>query len=315
MISTKDIIDNIFNHNNLHTDYKAEVLANNLMKYYDEVEHVFLKRLGSNNRSFNKDIESVTSQVYELGEFGVTIGTYREGIYDYLPEGIFHPPSLGIHHNKIDEVVSQIQKQKKIESHARKFFQPFELESYYLELNALILENEYDITGDSNLLLETVNDLWPLLKNLDENNARIFIYLLPFFHSVRANRRWFEKCLSAFLQIPVEISFVPNRINDIDEVSSDLVLSKFKLGISTILSGSHMDGERNWVIQYGPIPYDDLSNYIPNSNLRKLLDVLYDYCLPVTVKVKEYFVVNKKENSFLLNKNTDASRLGFSTFL
>lgn len=315
MNSTLKVAHNLPKPNTLHTDYKAEILALNLIKYYSELDEVFLNRLGNNNRSFNKDIENISSRIFDLGELVVSIDTYREGIYDYLPEGLFHPLSLGDQQSSIENIVSQIKKQKEVETEARKFFQPFELESYYLSLNALAKENEFEITGSSRLVLDTIKDLWPLLNKLDPDTAETFIYILPFFHQERGNKSWFAKCMMAFLNIPVQITYAPNRVNYSQEDSNVTTLSEFVLGESTILNGSHYDGERNWVIHYGPIPYKKVSKYIPESNLRKLLKILYDYCLPATVEVEEYFVTDRKEDSFLIHSEKNTSRLGYSTYI
>ncbi len=314
MIASLENINTQLDYNDLYTDYKAEVVALNLMKYYREVDDIFIKRLGNNNRSFHKDVKNVVPHFYELEEKVVFIETYREGIYDYLPEGVFHPPSLGDIRKGIDNIIAQIQKQKKIEHNARKFFQPFELEVYYMELKALLVECDYDITSHSDLLMDTISELWPLLRSLDRDTARIFIYLLPYFHAVRGNKTWFEKCLSAFLQVNITITFTPNQINDIEEVSGSLVLSGMQLGISSILSGPHFDGERNWAISIGPIPYESLNHYMPQAQLRQLLQIIYSYCLPATIKIEEHFITEQKQESFLLN-NKNNSRLGYSTFL
>lgn len=315
MSSIYDITEGARYHNTLQSDYKAEAIALNLMKYYTDVDQVFLKRLGANNRSFNKDVTGISSQPHELGELIVTISSFREGIYDYLPEGIFHPPSLGNYKSRIEDIIAEIQRQKKVEDNARNFFQPFELECFFLELQAMAKESEFEITDSSPLFLNLMKTLWPLLNALDAQTARVFIYLLPFFHTVKGNRQWFEKCMSAFLQIPVAISFVSNRVSDIKAASDTISLSNFHLGITMVLSGEHMDGERNWAIRYGPIPYGDIARYVPHSSLRTLLRSLYDHCLPATVEVEEEFIVEKNDQSFLLDKEMDTSRLGYSTFL
>lgn len=313
--SVYDIADRLQKHNTLESDYKAEVVALNLLKYYDEVDHVFLKRIGSNDRSFNKDVEKIYSQTHDLDEVLVYITSYREGMYDYLPEGIFHPPSLGSYKSRVDDIIYEIQKQKKIEESARNFFQPFELECFFVELQSLSKENEFEITDGSDLFLNVMKELWPLLDALDKETARIFIYILPFFHMVIGNKEWLEKFLMAFLKIPVRIQFVPHKVSD-SKVASDMAtLSNFHLGISMVLSGEHMDGERNWVIHYGPIPNDEIMNYIPQSPLRKLLRIMYDHCLPATVDIVEEFLTDKNSQSFLLGKELYTSRLGYTTFL
>lgn len=312
--SKHDITDSNASHNTLYSDYKAEVVAHNLLKYYEKVDQIFLKRLGSNNRPFNKDIKSISSQVYELEESVLSIATYREGLYDYLPEGVFHPPSLGNRKMLIDEIIAQMQQQKKIEADARKFFQPFELEPFFLELSALAKVNEFEITEDSELLLNIVRKLWPLLNKLDNDTSKTFIYLLPFFYTVRGNKKWFEKLLMAFLKIPVQISFTPNYVNDIKEASDSISLSNYQLGGSMVLSGEHMNGERNWAVHYGLIPYSDIDKYVPLSDLRNLLEILYNYCLPANVEVEEYFKTEGTDQSFILDEKGNTSILGYSTF-
>lgn len=312
---TFEQIEKQITYNNLYTDYKAEVVALNLYKYRQEVDQVLIRRLGNNDRTFNKDIKVIREEYFELGERIISIDTHREGMYDFLPEGVFHPPSLGHVNSRVDEIVHQIRVQRKQEASARKFFYPFELEASYLELNSLLLEYDYDLSKENDTLIGTLLELWPLLKDLSASDAKIFAYLLPYFHAVRGSRHWFEKCLTAFLQVPVQVTFGPHH-NLAGKMATDkLVLSQMQLGVSSILTGDHMDGERNWIINYGPIPFEKLNNYVPESSLRRLLEQLYSYCLPVSADVEEVFLTDNEPDAFRLSEEQETSRLGFSTFV
>ncbi|SHH20954.1 type VI secretion system baseplate subunit TssG [Chryseobacterium oranimense] len=309
-----NIVD--MHYNKLQTDFKAEAVAVNLLKYQRAVSNIFIERIGINDRAYLKDIKSISSSYLGFDEEVFTIETYREGIYDYLPEGLFHPPSLGASRKNVDTVVREIRKQKRIEEDARKFFRPFELEVFFTEISSLLKESEFDISSDTDTLLETVSELWPLIKMLDKQNAYIFIYILPFFHQIRGDKRWFERCMTAFLQVPVEVTFAPNIIDRIERNDDSMLLGNSKLGVTYIPSGKHMDGQRNWVVNIGPIPYQDMKKYISGSPFRKVLQALYDYFLPVTVDVEENFITEKEEYSFSLEDDErNASRLGYSTFL
>ncbi|RNA62457.1 hypothetical protein D1631_11200 [Chryseobacterium nematophagum] len=310
--------DNMVNmkYNKLQTDFKAEAVAVNLLKYHRKVSDIFIERIGIKDRAYLKDIKNISSNYWGFDEEILTIETYREGIYDYLPEGLFHPPSLGASRRNIETVVKEIRKQKRVEEDARKFFRPFELEIFYAEVNALLTEINFDVASDTDTLLDTINELWPLIKMLDRQNAYIFIHILPFFHHIRGDKAWFEKCMTAFLQVPVNITFVPNIIDNIEDYDHSLLLGNSRLGVTYIPSGKHMDGQRNWVINVGPIPYQDMEKYVPESPFRKLLQAIYDYFLPLTVDIKENFITEKKEYSFSLeNDNKNANHLGYSTFL
>ncbi|MGG7437971.1 type VI secretion system baseplate subunit TssG [Chryseobacterium arthrosphaerae] len=303
-------------YNKLQTDFKAEAVAVNLLKYHRTVSNIFIDRVGVNDRAYLKDIKSISSSYLGFDEEVFTIESYREGIYDYLPEGLFHPPSLGASRKNVDTVVREIRKQKKVEEDARKFFRPFELEVFFTEISALLKESEFDITSNTDALLDTVSELWPLVRMLDKQSAYIFMHILPFFHQIRGDKRWFERCMTAFLQVPVEVTFSPNVIDEIEKNDDSMLLGNSRLGVTYIPSGRHMDGQRNWVVNIGPIPYEEMKKYIPGSPFRKVLQALYDYFLPVTVDVEENFVTEKVEYSFSLeDDDRNASRLGYSTFL
>ncbi|MGK6340987.1 type VI secretion system baseplate subunit TssG [Chryseobacterium sp. DT-3] len=303
-------------YNKLQTDFKAEAVAVNLLKYQRAVSNIFIERIGINDRAYLKDIKSISSSYLGFDEEVFTIETYRESIYDYLPEGLFHPPSLGASRKNVDTVVREIRKQKKVEEDARKFFRPFELEVFFTEISSLLKESEFDISSDTDSLLDTVSELWPLIKMLDKQNAYIFIYILPFFHQIRGDKRWFERCMTAFLKVPVEVTFAPNIIDRIERNDDSMLLGNSKLGVTYIPSGKHMDGQRNWVVNIGPIPYTEMKKYISGSPFRNILQALYDYFLPVTVDVEENFITEKEEYSFSLEDDErNASRLGYSTFL
>lgn len=309
-----NIVD--MHYNKLQTDFKAEAVAVNLLKYHRAVSNIFIDRIGINDRAYLKDIKSISSNYLGFDEEVFTIETYREGIYDYLPEGIFHPPSLGASRKNVATVVREIRKQKRVEEDARKFFKPFELEIFFTEISALLKESDFDISSDTDALLNTVSELWPLIKMMDKQNAYIFIYILPFFHQIRGDKKWFERCMSAFLQVPVNVTFSPNVIERVEEHDDSMLLGNSRLGVTYIPSGSHMDGQRNWVVNIGPIPYMEMKKYIKGNVFRKVLQAMYDYFLPVNVEVEENFITEKQEYSFALdNDERNASRLGYSTFL
>lgn len=309
-----NIVD--MNYNKLQTDFKAEAVAVNLLKYHRAVSNIFIERVGVNDRAYLKDIKSISSSYLGFDEEVFTIESYREGIYDYLPEGLFHPPSLGASRKNVDTVVREIRKQKRVEDDARKFFRPFELEVFFTEISALLKESEFDITSNTDALLDTVSELWPLIDMLDKQSAYIFMHILPFFHQIRGDKRWFERCMTAFLQVPVKVTFSPNVIDEIEKNDDSMLLGNSRLGVTYIPSGRHMDGQRNWEVNIGPIPYMDMKKYIPGSPFRKVLQTLYDYFLPVTVDIEENFVTEKLEYSFSLEDDErNASRLGYSTFL
>jgi len=301
--------------NELETDFKAEVVAASLLQYNIVPERIFVKRIGINNRARNKDIISLRKDVFTFNEEHIIIETNRESIYDYLPEGIFHSPTLGGLGKHIEDIIEQVRKQKKAEQDGRKFFVPFELEAYYTELAALQFENSLGQKGSNNELLDILGELWPLLQELDTESAKIFIHLLPFFHEARGSKIWFEKWMTAFLGVPVLITYSANRVAEPENIE-ELLLSKTMLGINTLLCGSHTDGNKNWQINIGPVTANEVHKYIPGSPFNNLLQTMYSYCLPATVVCEQHCITQPAATSFTLPPiHLNENFLGYTTFI
>lgn len=301
-------------YNQLRTDFRVEAVAANILKFYNPDANIIIKRVGSNDRAYLKDIKEISSSYFDLDEENIVIETYREGIYDYLPEGVFHPPSLGASSHNIDSVIIEMRKLKQREANARKFFQPFELEFFYTHINSLLKESEFDAESKTDSMLEFTQEIWPILSRIEPDTAKVLVHILPFLHEVRGNREWIERFLSAFLNVPVEISFVANTIEAQDDAEGVTALGNAKLGITWIPTGKHMDGDRNWMINIGPVPNKDVHKFVPKSHYRELLQELYHFFVPVSVKLFENLITVKDENSFILSDSKETSRLGLTTF-
>ncbi|EHQ42590.1 hypothetical protein [Myroides odoratus] len=301
-------------YNGLDTDYKAEVIAYYIWKRHPEIDGVLLKRLGGNNRSFHKDLKQIKEEFTDVKEKIISVESYREGLYDYLPEGIFHPPSLKHSQHNIVDVVEQIRQEKRVEQKQRTFFQPFELEVYFCQLKAFEVMDSLDGLNLRNHFVAILEELWPLLNLLDDRNAQVFAYLLPHFHAARGKRIWIEQCLIALLQVPIQISFTSSQIEVFDAMSATITLGDLQLGLTTVLADAYCDGGLNWKIEFGPIPYEELHLYLEGSPLRRLLQAIYDYCLPNTATAIETFVTLPTEHAFEISTNNN-SLLGYSTYL
>lgn len=297
-----------------HTDYKAEVIAYAIWKKYSELDGVFLKRLGSNNRSFHKDLKQIKVEFLDVKENIISVESYREGLYDYLPEGLFHPPSFKNSRQTTGEVVEQIRQEKKAEQKIRAFFQPFELEVYFSYLNALDLGASFDGLEQRDQLVHLFEELWPVLRLLDEEKTRILASLLPHLYAYRGKKEWMENCLRTLLQVPVEIHFTPSKLAEFDELAQEITLGKAQLGLTTVFAATYFEGTVNWTIEFGPIAYEELHLYVEGSPLRVLLQTLYDYCVPVRMAVLERFITLRKEQAFYLENNNNCC-LGYSTYL
>ena len=105
------------------TDFKAEVIAAELIENNVPAEQVMIVLLGSMKRSYRKDVDAVTDEVSDYNNKEYThITTHKEGIYDMLPEGLFHSPTLPKSVTTQKEIIESIKKHRVEERNARRFF-------------------------------------------------------------------------------------------------------------------------------------------------------------------------------------------------
>ncbi|MEO8961053.1 MAG: hypothetical protein ABI325_04175, partial [Ginsengibacter sp.] len=111
----------------IDTDFKAEVVAAEMVESGVPAEEIMIILLGSLRRSHRKDVDTITEEISDHNNKVFThITTHKEGIYDMLPEGLFHSPALPKSATTQKEIIENIKKHRLEENNARRFFLPFE---------------------------------------------------------------------------------------------------------------------------------------------------------------------------------------------
>src|SRR5215217_9429202 len=104
------------------SDLCAEFVAGSWLEEGIAQDKILFRPLGSFKRRSHADVESVGEA--ELGNFeGKVIASNRNGIYDHLPEQLFHLPSAGSI-NTLKKKVDEIRLQREKEQKSRLFFLP-----------------------------------------------------------------------------------------------------------------------------------------------------------------------------------------------
>lgn len=159
-------------------DIKAETLLAYLPKDKRSIE---IK--GSHNRNAYEDIAAINED--ESGIINVAIA--RNGIYDILPESLFHPIDRfdNIPANEYKERFKEECEQQQIEEdNARKFFKPFD--NIIMELNTIVYNLKNDIS-DSNILKDILCDKLSE-KYLKNRFIKKAIEYIPICRNIRGNK-------------------------------------------------------------------------------------------------------------------------------
>lgn len=284
-----------------YLNLRAEVLISELLENTDLNEEDIVVLLRSTfSRGFRRDI--IESKIDLNDKFEINIS--RNGIYDALPQGIFHK-SVGI-----DSKLSygQIrQKNKKEERDARMLFAPIENELF---LHRVYLEQE-----EKNTIFELNNsvehsfaiDFWGIQERVPKEYILSFTKVLPYVHKISKSENLIAQCLEEILSEKVDII---KKFKSLDNPSIKVKENNI-LGLNSSL-----------VIEKTNVLYPFYSINIEISNLKnryryqnnaignQLISVFCEYFVPLEIEYEINITFNQKESNFALDE--ESTVLGLS---
>jgi hypothetical protein len=301
----------------LDDDFKAEVVAAEIAEHGVDPERILVMMLGALKRTHSKDVSSVDEEISEYNhrEY-VVVKTPREGIYDMLPQGLFHRAAVLKPGQTETDLIKAIKQRKKEEADARKFFLPFEAAINYLRMQMVLYENRLDKRSHYDDLVNIFTDHWEIFKYLDARQANIFLHLIPIIHDVRDDYPVVETIFEMLFLLPVKIELrrqLPVR-------PAEPYLSKMGdsvLGVNLTTGNELFDeGADEILISIGPMAKDMRHEFMSGAKNFKILQLLKDYFLPVHVDVVTEYVMDETDKVMRLrDENVFNSVLGEDTYI
>ncbi len=244
-------------------------------------EEVFFIRNGGTFRSVGRDIERVLppgSTEHKTGRGLVELN--RAGIYDGLPEGVFHQVKRSKPFRSIDEIKEEYRANEEIEKNARKFFWPLDHELSWARV--MIELNERRLTTD---LLDDrsgrgVLRFWDPPDFFTEDEKGDLLMLLPLCHRLVGDLRLSAQAMEEVLQVPVQLEQrivarpLATELNLSISPEVEGTLSGMQLGVDSLLEGEAETLEQAVLVRLGPMDAQLANTFAPGQVGRKKLDHL-----------------------------------------
>ncbi|MEO8516475.1 MAG: hypothetical protein ABI426_07015 [Flavobacterium sp.] len=272
--------------NSIPFDLKAEVLLAALLDTCKKDGSDFLINFeGQFKRPYRTDVLGceIVDYDYDASQF-LKINISRDGIYDALPEGIFHYPKTERLNQSVDDMTKEYRSQQKEEESARQFFLPFENEFFLSGIIREKEEKEFLFKLNQGKPLDFFYDFWDLDKSLPQILVSKLIRLLPFVHKIVGKLDKTAYCLTYLLDEAVEI--VELGYQDQSQSEQNVTLNDCRLGLDMISGMSYMDYSLNLEFKIGPLKNSNFHDYIHDGGIRKFLNLFYEYFLPIEIDVK-----------------------------
>ena len=303
-----EVLENIFSELiSVYENLKAEVLIAEIQEKSElTIDDFVVANKSTFSRPYRRDIISVDNLI---NENKITFNLSRNGIYDTLPEGLFHIPKGN---QDANAYIARRKVVKEEEQDARAFFAPFENEFFYQRLN--VENRERDLLDDFyNLNDDFLIDFWKIDRQFPEEYILKLIKLIPFSHEIAGNFELTRLCLEEILGD--KVSFKRKYESETTAHPKNEKNSRkkeFQLGVDSVLTT-----QKNEVlspvleVSIGPISEKKINNYIKKEGVLKFINTFYDYFVPMEIDVRTKFIVSNEEG-FLLD-DSNGVIMGIST--
>jgi len=304
--------------NDLNTDFKAVTKAAELIESGQfEHDQIAVLPAGARQRAFAKDIKGHSFYYSDSKHKDcLTIETNQEGLYDMLPEGLFHSSSMGNAGLSELDMIADVQLRRAEEKDARKFFMPFEAELNHLRTILELYENRLDKRTTYDDLTRVFGAEWKEFDILDKEQSVIWMHLLPVIHQKRNDLDFLGQLLSVLFKIPVHAVLHAHHISQVSiQENLQFKLGTGVLGISTVIGSAFPSTEEQVLINVGPADTHKLVSFMPGTAYSYIIDLAVSYLLPVETEVRVILVPNEKNRIGALGVEMDNSFLGYTVYL
>jgi hypothetical protein len=307
--------------NTLFDDLKAEYLVAGLPEQQSSPDKILIACDGALRRKWSTDIRYAGMESFENGDETLTIHLNRTGVYDALPEALFHDDS-GKRNASGEEMALDSRRLKAEEKQVRLFFRPFEHEFFLQNVRVAIQESRELEQFYYEFLDGLIPGFWKTDQKIPSHYTAKLIKLLPLVHKISGNYELTARCLSEILGEMVHIELMEGQRAEPEDMprnerSPVFSLGRLKLGDDTVLGHQVAGFFGTLRVKIGPLKNSAVSLFFKDGPADRLLNCFYGYFVPVELDVETMVLPEKTQSRIKLQPEfaTGQSFLGYNTIL
>lgn len=298
--------------NHLPVDLRAEVVLADMLDDGVSLEELIINPVGLFKRPFGRDVSRVewVEAQHKLQRW-LRIDLNRSGLYDLLPEGVFHQPTSNDASASKESTLREMAIQQEREQKARRFFLPLEQEFFRQRLRIEQQQRTF-LFGDAHQLSDDLLAwFWELPHFLTPIQGMRLVSLLPVMFQVAGDLPLMEACFRHVIDERVSLR---REAPTPEWLWVDTpALGQWQLGADSVFDGWLNDGESALCITVSIDQPDQLPAYLPGGTGQRLVDWLAGYLVPLDTNLRLELDTSALEDTFALTDDDAFGRLNFTT--
>jgi hypothetical protein len=303
-----------------HGDFKAEVIAADFVEHGLLLDQVTIRPVGTFRRTYGRDILRAELEEGDFAhETSLEIEVSREGIYDMLPEGLFHQPDPRQKGQSVKDIVEQIRRTRREEEYARKFFLAIEKEFYRTRLRVEINERKAlngaaaDPSAGGHFYERDIYlRIWSELEQIAPEYRPPIIQILPRVFSIIGNPDLTAHILFRVLGEKVELS---SRTNDFLDMSETVTttLGDCYLGYDAFAGSWCLSEVPAVEIKVGPLQFHKVTDFLDDGKAARVIRLVMELLLPAETEYTIRPLLSQGNDELILNAHAHCAVLGYSS--
>ena len=294
---------------NFIADLRAEVVAAELIERGVKQDEITFNTKGIKRRPFSRDIFDVKLPNDDDDHYKFLLN--REGIYDSLPEAIFHQPLNSKPLKSKEEILDEIKIQRQEEIEARKFFFPLENEFNQLRLLLEITERKSNDNFSGSSVIQLFYKLFGTVSYFNNAQIAVLLSLLPNIYDLKGELKILSKYYSLLLGDEIIISMKNEfRIQECAKHNDEFIL-----GVSSLTSHTLTYSEQIISIKIVVKNSKRIALYLNDGVCLKILNFLNDYFMPFEFDIKIELMLNELNRQSILGNIEAPSFLGANSYI
>lgn len=297
-------------------DLRAEVvIADLVLDGSIDLDDVFMLPNGGFHRIISKDIAALHDPgTTEHKTERAVVEVNRKGLYDGLPEVLFHQNRKPKSFRSIVEIKDEVKYQDDVERKARKFFAPLDHE--LLRTRSLIELNERSMTTE---LLTLDNDrglrkFWSIPEYFSKKQQGTLVLLLPLVHRLVKDLDLAAQAMQIVLDVPVEVTLsTPEPL--MTDALTQVALGSGQLGVDMITGGAYQDEDEVALVRIGPASKVKAASFAFMQRGYQQFIYLSELLLPADMEVQLQVELKPEDHDLVLQEDPEYIRLGVTTYL
>lgn len=301
-------------------DLRLEVIIADLVAHGYSFDTFVIRPVSLFARRYRRDLGEISEEVTDHWQLPkISLEVHREGLYDALPQQLFHHPGDPEARPGVRAMVEDIQAQRRREKATRLFFLPFEQEFYRFRVLLEQEERRYMTNLSARWYNEVMARFWELDEQLPPRQVTTLLYLLPLAHSIVGDMARVQQVFESILETPVQLQTAApltfaTATSDPADSAAGATLGWGQLGRDFVLSGAYQETLPSLEIRLHSLSSAELERFLsPSSWQARALQLLCRYFISFETDVVLRYEMASANRSFLLADEGETAVLGYTT--